>query len=394
MNRAPRKRKPTLGEKLRNSPYFAIGGFDVPFFILVMLLLTIGLVMMFSASYASAYYNTKSHDSLYYIKRQGMFAVLGVIAMMFISRINVNKIRKFTFIIAGGSLLCLLAVFAFPPVNGTHRWINLGFTTFQPSELAKLALILLLAHLMARYPGRMTEPKFCALLIGLIAATALLVVAENHVSGFVLIAIIGFCMLFVGGIGGKNTKLLVTIIVVAVVILAIAIFVAYKLKVSFVHDRIVAWADKSFDPLGDRWQINQSLYAIGSGGFLGSGLGQSMQKYLYVSEPQNDFVFAIVCEELGFVGAIIIMVLFGLLVFRGFQIALKAQNRYNTYITMGICFQIGIQTALNIAVVTDFIPNTGISLPFFSYGGTSLLILLAEMGMVLSVSRSADIEKR
>ena len=375
------------------SSFFTTGGIDIPFFVLVILLLTIGLVMMFSASYAYAYYNTKTHDSLYYIKRQAFFAVLGVAAMMFVSKVNYNKIRKFTFIVAAAALVCLLVVFAFPKVNGTHRWINLGFTTFQPSEIAKFALILLLAHLMAKNPQKMTSAKYVVFLAAVILFVTLLVAAENHISGAVLIILIGFSMLFIGGLGGKHTWAVILTVIGLAAILVILLVIAYTMDVSFVKDRIVAWLDKSYEPTGGRWQINQSLYAIGSGGFLGSGLGQSMQKYLYVSEPQNDFVFAIVCEELGFVGAAVIMVLFALLVYRGCVIAMKAQNRFGAYITMGICFQIGIQTVLNIAVVTDTIPNTGISLPFFSYGGTSLMMLLAEMGIVLSVSRTADIDK-
>lgn len=385
---------PLRNRKRNRSSFFVTGGINVSFFVLVIVLLTIGLVMMFSASYASAYYNTKNHDSLYYIKRQGIFAIVGVAIMILVSKINYNKIRQFTYWIAIFALICLVVVFAFPKVNGTHRWINLGITTFQPSEIAKLALILVLAHLMARYPSRMNSLGFCAILVAIIMGTAGLVVLENHVSGFVLIAIIGFSMLFAGGVGGKHTGYVLLAIVGFAILLVVVMVIAYKMDVSFVKDRIDAWIDKSYDPSDGRWQINNSLYAIGSGGFLGSGLGQSMQKYLYVSEPQNDFVFAIVCEELGFVGAVIIIVLFALLVYHGFMIALKAQNRYGSYLTMGICFQIGIQTVLNIAVVTDSVPNTGISLPFFSYGGTSILMLLAEMGLVLSVSRTADIEKK
>lgn len=192
-------------------------------------------------------------------------------------------------------------------------------------------------------------------------------------------------MLFLGEV--KNKWFIVGVVVA---VFAVILFVMNPdLLKEYAGERIVAWLDKDYKPLGARWQINNSLYAIGSGGFLGTGLGQSKQKHLYVSEPQNDFIFSIVCEELGFVGATAIILLFALLVYRGIKIGLRAKDRFGALLAMGIVFQVGVQVALNIAVVSDFIPNTGISLPFFSYGGTSLVILLCEMGIILSISRSA-----
>ena len=200
-----------------------------------------------------------------------------------------------------------------------------------------------------------------------------------------LILKIGVVMLFLGEVKGKWFIAAGIVIVIGVVVL----IANPDILKEYAGERIVAWLDKDYDPMGARWQTNNSLYAIGSGGFLGTGLGQSKQKHLYVSEPQNDFIFSIVCEELGFVGAVAIIILFALLIYRGIKIGLMAKDRFSALLCMGIAFQVGIQVALNIGVVTDFLPNTGISLPFFSAGGTSLIILLCEMGMILSVSRSA-----
>ena len=212
---------------------------------------------------------------------------------------------------------------------------------------------------------------------------------ENHLSGTILMFSIGVAMMFFG-----EVKMRWFVIGAVAVIAVVVFFVIFPDKLpSYAAKRITAWLDKDFDPFGARWQTNQSLYAIGSGGFLGAGLGNSKQKHLYVSEPQNDFIFSIVCEELGFIGATAIIILFGLLVWRGFVIAMKARDRFGALLAMGLVFQVGLQVALNIAVVTDTVPNTGISLPFFSYGGTSLMILLMEMGIVLSVSRYSRVRK-
>ena len=293
---------------------------------------------------------------------------------------------------------------------GFKRWINLGFTTFQPSEIAKIGLILILAFLLERnykgvtgkIPSEMTLCKMIGKLTNgrvmiyksftsvicyglLILVFAVLVYMENHVSGTILMLALGVTVLWLGEVRGRWFAIGSVVVIIAVIVL----IANPQILEEYAGERITAWLDKDYSPMKHRWQTNNSLYAIGSGGFLGTGLGQSKQKHLYVSEPQNDFIFSIVCEELGFVGATAIILLFALLVYRGIKIGMNAKDRFGALLCMGIVFQIGIQVALNIGVVSDLLPNTGISLPFFSAGGTSLVILLCEMGMVLSISRSA-----
>ena len=313
------------------------------------------------------------------------------------------------------SWFLLVIVLFLPPVkDGFHRWINLGLFTFQPSEIAKLAIILFCAWHMdknhKRIIGKRENPSkfsktvkelsngkivvydsFAMLcLYGMvIVLTAGLVYLENHLSGTILILAIGVVMLFLGEV---KQHWFILIGILAVVAVVFFIFNPEILE-KYAGERITAWLDKTYEPRGARWQTNNSLYAIGSGGLFGTGLGNSKQKHLYVSEPQNDFIFAIVCEELGFLRAVGIILLYVLLVARGVKIGLRAKDRFGALLAMGIVFQVGLQTALNIAVVTDALPNTGISLPFFSYGGTSLMMLLFEMGVVLSVSRYSRLEK-
>ena len=391
----PRKAAKRKKPKLSLFGYSQIGKIDLPFFVLVIALLTVGLIMMFSASFVSALYNTPDNDSLYYIKRQLLFAVAGVFFMIIISKIDYKIIRKYTLPLFIGTVALLVVVRLLPPVDGVYRWIPLGAFTLQPSELAKFTLIAVLAHLIALHPERMNDKKYILLLGGIIGLFVLLLMLEKHLSGTVLMLAIGLGMLYMGGMLNNKKWAFPVIVGGGAAVLAILIFIIYKNPSinGHAYERIYYWIHSEADPLGKRWQTNNSLYAIGSGGLLGSGLGQSMQKYLYVSEPQNDFVFAIVCEELGFVGAALIILTFCLLIGRGVKIAKTSKSFYGSLLTMGIVFQVGVQVVLNIAVVTDSMPNTGISLPFFSYGGTSLMMLLMEMGVVLSVSRTARLEK-
>lgn len=402
-------------EKKKRPHFRARGGFDVPFLMIVLILLGIGLIMMFSASYTYAYYY--NGDSFFYIKKQAFFAVAGIIVMFLVSKIDYQIFKPLALILLPVSyVLLVLVLFVSPPAGYEefHRWITIpGVTTFQPSEIAKLAIILFFAwHIdkhwddinspAAKKTGLITKkegskggitlaPKTVDALIYLFVlfTTCILIYKENHVSGTILVFFIGIMMIYLGGYDKK--WFLICFALVAVV--AIAVIKNPSILPAHATVRITAWLDKDYDPLGTRWQTNQALYAIGSGGFFGVGLGNSKEKHLYVSEPQNDFIFSIVCEELGFVGAVVILILFGALVYRGFIIASRSKDRFGAMTVMGIVFQVGLQTALNIAVVTDTIPNTGISLPFFSYGGTSLLMLLFEMGIVLSVSRTARIKK-
>lgn len=396
-----------MATKKKKSPlsmFFASGSMDIPFFLLLITIVTIGLIMLFSASYTYSYYFRNGSTEIF--TNQLIFALIGLVLMYIISRIRYEYFRLVAIIGVFVSIALLIIVRLLPDSvqPGFYRWIDLGFITFQPSEIAKIGLILILALLLERnYKGvtgkvpnemilRMTNGKltvyksFTSLIFYgcIILLFAVLVLIENHVSGCILMLAIGVVMLFLGEVKGKWFVIAGIAIVIGVVVL----IANPDILKEYAGERIVAWLDKDYDPMGARWQTNNSLYAIGSGGFLGTGLGQSKQKHLYVSEPQNDFIFAIVCEELGFVGAVAIIVLFALLIYRGIKIGLMAKDRFSALLCMGIVFQIGIQVALNIGVVTDFLPNTGISLPFFSAGGTSLIILLCEMGMVLSVSRS------
>lgn len=379
---------------VRNSFLYAKGGFDVTFFAAVLALMTIGLVMLFSASYPYAYQKYNG-DSYYFFKRQLIFAVLGVIVMIVVSKINykwVRIIEKPLFVVT----IFLLVLVLFYHVNledrseDFKRWIPLGPITLQPSDIAKFSLVLTLSAYIGKYRKYMQRLTYGVLFPGLIIGLfCVLIYLENHLSCTVLMFMIGITLMFCGGtrwqwfVGG--------LCVVGAV--AFVIIKNPDVLPSYQADRIRAWTDKTFQPLGLRWQTNNSLYAIGSGGFFGVGLGNSKQKYLYVSEPQNDFIFSIVCEELGFLGAIVILALFVLLFWRGIKIAQRCDDKYAALVVIGIVSQVAIQTLFNVLVVTDTFPNTGIALPFFSYGGTALLMLCFEMGVVLSVSRKVNTKK-
>ena len=390
--------------------------FDVPFMMFTLALLTIGLIMLLSSSYTYAYYN--DGDSTYYFKRQLIFAIVGVVLMFLVSKINYEWYKYLAIPgIAISIVLLVVVLFYHTNLGDFKRWIPLpGGFTFQPSEIAKVALVLFCAWSMEKHhrqiidktpsrgrtanflrdktnglinPCKATSTLYMLFYAAVICLMCGLVFLENHLSGTILMFSIGVAMMFFG-----EVKMRWFVIGAVAVIAVVVFFVIFPDKLpSYAAKRITAWWDKDFDPFGARWQTNQSLYAIGSGGVLGAGLGNSKQKHLYVSEPQNDFIFSIVCEELGFIGATAIIILFGLLVWRGFVIAMKARDRFGALLAMGLVFQVGLQVALNIAVVTDTVPNTGISLPFFSYGGTSLMILLMEMGIVLSVSRYSRVRK-
>lgn len=364
------------------------GKMDIAFLSIVLILLTAGLVMLFSASYA---YSLEYYGNSYkFITRQSLLGAVGVVAMLITSKIDYHLWRKFAWPFFFLITVLLVILLIMPPmVQGmdVKRWLVIGPINFQPSELAKLAIILLFSSLIAANYKQVKNFGFIVFLLALLTLTCGLIVLEPHLSATVLVFCIGVVLLIVGGlpkkyiIGGLGAGVLG----VAILIISGA--------VSYGSDRIKYWLDPWADPSGKGFQTIQSLLAIGSGGILGRGIGQSRQKYLWVPEPHNDFIFSIVCEELGLIGAAVIIILFCLLVWRGFTIAMHAPDKFGSLLAIGLTFQVGLQAMLNIWVVTNTIPNTGISLPFFSYGGTSLLILLAEMGIVLSVSRGANIEK-
>ncbi len=364
------------------------GKIDLTFLILVFVILTIGLIMLFSASHVEALY--REGDSFYYIKKQLVFAVVGIIAMLGIAFIpNYHVLHKFAFPLLIVTEILLVVVYFCPPVNGVTRWIPLPVVgSIQPSEIAKFAVIAIFAHIISLNHKKMDTFKGGVVpFLPIILTVVPLVLFERHLSGGILIALICAVMMLVGGTKLRWFGLAGGLAGVA----AVAAYFAGLLD--SVWSRIEVFIDPFVDPQGDGFQNIQALYAICSGGLMGLGLGNSRQKHLYIPEPQNDFIFAIVCEELGFVGAAIIIILFALLVWRGFVIASKAKDKFGTMLVIGIIAQVGLQVILNIAVVTKTVPNTGIPLPFFSYGGSALLMLLAEMGLVLNISRYSTMEK-
>ncbi len=400
-NNEPRERKKPARERrsiiktrnatqLKKSDILTVGGMDIPFFAIVIALVTIGLVMLFSATYPYAL--QKKNNSYYFFIRQLAFAVVGVIIMLIVSKMNYRLLRRVVLPLTAGTigLLGLVLFYHTKVSGGFKRWIPFGPVTIQPSDIAKFTIVVLLADYISKNYKRMKKPIDGVVKpLAIIAVFCGLIFLEHHNSGVILVFCIGAVMMFCGG---SNWKLFA---VGAGLVIALAVFVVLNPNVmmNYAGERIEAWLDKDFDPLGARWQTNNSLYAIGSGGFFGAGLGNSKQKFLYVSEPQNDFIFSIVCEELGFAGAALIILLFALLFIRGLMIAMKSKDRFAALVVVGIVAQVAIQTIFNILVVTDTIPNTGIALPFFSYGGTSILMLLFEMGVVLSISRTTNQRK-
>ena len=390
---------------------------DLPFFLILLLVLSIGLVMLLSSSYFYAYYNVEGNNPLHYFTRQLFFAVLGLGIMYVVSKFDYHQLKDLSVWGMGIALLLLIFVLLVPSEDGIKRWLGIGPITFQPSEVAKFILILFLARGLDRDYRKLTSSKlskaqfarsvydmsgkkilitqgtttlFYYLFVVLVIAG--LVALESHLSGTILVMGIGVIMLWLGE-GRMRWFVIGAILAVVLVAIVILEYDNIPLLRDYMAERIKAWLDKDYEPTGARWQTNQSLYAIGSGGFFGAGLGNSKEKYLYVSEPQNDFIFAIVCEELGFVGATGILLLYGALIWRGVMIGMRARDRFGALIAFGMVLHLALQVALNVAVVTDTLPNTGIGLPFFSYGGSSMLICLAEMGVVLSVSRQANMPK-
>lgn len=367
----------------------AFGKIDTKFFLLVVILLVIGLIALFSASYINAI--NRHGSAYYYIGRQLKFALLGIVLMFLASRINYRVYKDFSFLAMTVAFVLLILVLIFHGDGDFKRWLVIGgHNLFQPSELAKIALVMYCAWSMDRRQKAIcTDWKMMFLYMIVVGVICGLIALEKHVSATILVGLLGIIMTYLGGIDKRWYPLVIACIVGGAVLM-----VVFRNKMpEYAAVRIIAWLDKSYDPGDARWQTNNSLYAIGSGGLFGVGLGNSRQKHMYVSEPQNDFIFSIFCEEMGLVGALIVIVLFVLLIKHAFDIAMRTKDMFASLLVMGIAVQVGLQAALNIAVVTDLIPNTGISLPFFSYGGTSLCFLLIEMGMVLSVSRGAKIEK-
>lgn len=353
---------------------------DTPMLLLTLLLTAAGLVMIYSSSYARALYETG--DSGYFFKRQLIFALLGSGAMLLISRVRPELLRRMAFPVLGISVVLLMLVFV-PGIgqseNGATRWIRLGIS-FQPSELAKLGVILSFAAMIAAFGEKMETFRWgIAPFGGILLVIVILLRLEPHNSAIVIIGCTGGAMLFLGGVKYRWFVLLGSVMLLGVVLILGA--GGYELS------RITAWRDPFSDPTDDGYQIIQSLYAIGSGGLLGLGLGNGRQKYLYLPEEHNDYIFSITCEELGLVGAVAILILYALLILRGYWISMHLKDRFLSLMVAGIVTLTALQVFFNIGVVTNLLPSTGISLPFFSYGGTALLIQLGEMGLILGASR-------
>lgn len=367
--------------------FFAKQGFDIPFLVVLIALLTIGLACMFSASYVNAYY--EDGDSYFYIRKQLIFALAGLAIMLIATFVDYHFWHRLAIPLAALSVVLLVTVL-FLPSNGVSRWIALGPIQFQPSEVAKFALIVLFAHMISlNHKDMHTFTKGYLPFMAVLGVFCGLIVVEPHLSGTMLVLVLGFVMMFVGGT--RPLYLVLTALLGAAVVVVMIVGLGYE------ADRVEAWLHLSevYETNRDQaWQTMQSLFAIGSGGLMGQGFGNSRQKHLFLPEPQNDFIFAIVCEELGFIGAIIIIVLFAVLVWRGFIIAMRAPDKFGFIMAIGLTAQIAIQVAINMAVVTNLLPNTGISLPFFSYGGSSLIMLLGQMGVLLAISRQSTAKLR
>ena len=394
------KRDLTIEQQLARGPI------DLPFLALVLLLTAVGLIMLLSASYASAYYNLDPSvdtggNPYYYFIRQLGFAVAGVVAMFIVTKVDYQRLRLLSVPALFGSILLLVLVFT--PLGrsggGARRWLWLGIR-FQPSELAKIAIVMFFAARLSKRSDQLKAPKkwnkrslvgriggfldrigFLELVpYGVILLIVLfLLYKQPHMSAMILILLTAAAVLFASGI-----KLYWFIGAGALVGGALWFLIT---QTEYMTARINAWLNPLTDLQGSGYQLWQSQIAIGSGGLLGVGLGNSRQKYLFLPEEHNDFIFGIVCEELGLVGALVVIALFALLIIRGYWLALHARDRFGTLLIVGLTTLIAVQTLLNIGVVTGALPTTGISLPFFSYGGTALLIQLASMGVILGVSR-------
>ncbi len=390
------------------------GAFDFRLFVYLVITVVFGLVMLYSASYPDAY--SEGYEPSYYFDKQLVGVIIGFAIMLVVSKMNYKTFMELGAVAgtAASLLLLVLVLFVGDSEDGSSikRWISIGSLRFQPSDVAKLALILTLAYVLHRCHHYVVSKKplknrvaakinsicghpvinesiiavaICAVIILVYVG---LVLVGSHLSGALIMLGISACMLFVGEVRKKW-------FVLGIIggIAAIALAYAAGLIKPYMIQRIVSFVGDNEDPLGADWQTNQALYAIGSGGLFGKGLGQSVQKYNYVPEPQNDMIYSIIVEELGFIGGVAVIVLFALMIWRGTVIGINCPTRYGALVAFGITFKLAMQVALNIAVATDFIPNTGITLPFFSYGRTALIVNLVEMGILLSISRQSKIRK-
>lgn len=380
-----------MQKKTKKVSNFANNQFDFILCITVLLLLSLGIIMVLSASAPSALSTTG--NSYTYVKKQLLFAIAGLFVMFFLSKVDYRFYKKYYWYIYFVSWMVLLLVVV-PglgySVKGATRWIKIGGFQFQPSELTKIGMIIFFAGYLSDHKSELQEFKrgFLKPLAFLIPPIGILYVVQNHFSVSLVIAVIVLVMMFMAG--SRLKYFLVVGIVVVSAILGLLGIMQMKGSESFRLDRISTYFDPWADAQGTGYQTVQSLYAIGSGGMFGLGLGNSKQKYLYIPEPHNDFIFSILAEELGFFGCILVIALFAIFIWRGILVSMRAKDMFGSLVAIGITTLIAIQAVINIAVVTGTVPTTGMSLPFFSYGGTALLLLLANVGILLNISRSSS----
>ena len=369
---------------------FVLAEIDKTFFAIVIILLVFGLIMMFSASYATALNETG--DGYFYLKRQLACALLGLAGMFVASYLDYNFFfnTKVAYLFFTGALaLCAYTAKFGDETAGARRWITIFGIQFQPSEILKIAFIVIFAFILSVNFQKFEKKWTYSMLpfFTIFAVVFLVLLLQRHMSAVMLFGIIGISMMFASGMRKKYFWIFIGICAVLGLLAGLVLILRGGGNFSYITDRIASWRNPMSDPSNKTHQTYESMLAIGSGGVFGLGFGESRQKYLYLPESQNDFIFAVICEELGFFGGFIVVLLFVLFIMKGFQIASNSRDRFGMLVATGITVQIGIQALLNILVATNGFPNTGISLPFFSAGGTSLVIQLFEMGILLSISR-------
>jgi cell division protein FtsW len=356
------------------------GPIDFPLFIIILMLLSIGIIMVFSASMVED--AQKYKDSYHHLKRQLIWTGIGISAMFFMANFPYQKLKNKKFIFIGmiTTIVLLIVVLFMPPINGARRWIGVGGLGIQPSEVAKIMLIIYFSESISRKKEKIKTFKKGILPILLVALCfALLILKEPNMSTAAIIMATSFCLLIVGG--AKWSQL------ITIILLGLGGGVFGALSEEYRRKRVFSFLNPWADPLGSGYQAIQSLYALGSGGFFGLGLGQSRQKWLYIPEAQNDFIFAIIGEELGFLGVVFIILLFAFLIWRGMKIALNCRDKFGSLLAAGITSLIAVQASINLLVVSSFMPVTGVTLPLISYGGSSLVFTLASLGILLNISR-------
>lgn len=396
VDRSSGRRKKTTGAKMFAFSNRSESNFNI--ISCVVVLLVIGLVMVTSSSYFYAY--TTTGDSMYFFRRQASWMLIGLVVMVLVIFLaRMDWLRHWSFLIYMLSVaFCVIVLFFGHTANGSTRWLGVGSLSFQPSEFAKLAVAIYVSHLVALEGKQLQTTRGFVLTLFVVAVPSVFVAIENLTSG-IIVAAVGVTIMFMGGMRPRHILILIGLSALVIFLVALPLFVDVEslpgflgtilTKYMYRTDRIRAWLDPWSYALDEGYQTIQSLYAVGSGGFFGRGLGQSIQKLGYIPEAYNDIIFAIICEELGFFGAAVVVMLFGIFAFNGYKVSHLAPNRFSAYLSGGLVTQIVLQAILNIAVNTNMIPATGVSLPFISYGGSSMLFLMVSVGLIVNISMYA-----